>query len=69
LLPTCAQWASHRGGRLAEQIELNEIIASLEDHLEDLKLNAISKSSSGEDTMLDVLQRELNVNSAILPRP
>jgi len=31
--------------------DANEIIASLEDHLEDLKLNAVSKSSSGEDTI------------------
>jgi hypothetical protein len=34
-----------------EMEDANEIIASLEDHLEDLKLNAVSKSSSGEDTI------------------
>ena len=31
--------------------DANETIASLEDHLEDLKLKAVSKSSSGEDTI------------------
>jgi hypothetical protein len=34
-----------------EMEDANEIIASLEDHLEDLKLNAVSRSSSREDTI------------------
>ena len=38
-------------GKQQEMEDANEIIASLEDHLEDLKLKAVSKSSSGEDTI------------------
>jgi hypothetical protein len=91
-------------GKQQEMEDANEIIASLEDQLEDLKLNTVSKRSSGKETIaqdepgstpketveeqikkdeqywrkrfadayyslqmaereLDVLQRELNVNS------
>jgi len=35
-------------GKQQEMEDANESIASLEDHLEDLKLKAVSKSSSGE---------------------
>jgi len=35
-------------GKQQEMEDANEIIASLEDHLGDLKLKAVSKSSSGE---------------------
>jgi hypothetical protein len=38
-------------GKQQEMEDANEIIASLEDHLGDLKLKAVSKSSSGEDTI------------------
>jgi hypothetical protein len=91
-------------GKQQDMEDADEIIASLEDHLEDLKRNAVSKNSSGEGTIgredsssapeataeeqikkdkqywrkrfadayyrahmaekeLDVLQRDLNVNS------